>query len=160
MFRFHKVCGNANDPKGVRISFDVSESNSTNSVTPPTTSAASVIPQPLSPSIEEQATCFFVQNYIWEDFSSSRGYFHCLPTIYRALPETSAVTHAVVSIGLAGLANTMKSGKVLTKATRRYSLALSSVNAALQDVEKAKEDQTLIAVMLLGLYEVTSVSRS
>ena len=61
---------------------------------------------------------------------------------------------AVMSLGMVGLSNTKHASEIMIPAAEKYHLALRATNSALRDVEQAKADQTLITVMLLGLYEV------
>ena len=108
----------------------------------------------LPPSLEEQAKCFFFQNYVLEDCRASRGHFDYLPGIYMNLKVQRFLEDAVVALGLAGLANLTKGAKVMLKANIRYTAAVRAVSSALGEVEQVTADQTLIAVMLLSLYEV------
>jgi hypothetical protein len=105
----------------------------------------------LSTPVEEQATCFFFQNYVLDDF---KGYYSYVPRIYSALPAGSALADAITSLGMAGIANSKKDTKLMINANFKYTSALHTINAALRDPEEVKTDQTLVAVMLLGLFEV------
>ncbi len=105
----------------------------------------------LSTPVEEQATSFFFQNYVIDDF---RGYYSCLPSVYSALPAGSALGEAITSLGMAGIANCKRDMRLMINANFKYTSALHTINAALRDPEEAKTDQTLGAVMLLGLFEV------
>ena len=114
------------------------------------------ITPPLSPSTDEQATCFFFQNFVLEDTCASRGHFDYLPGIYRNSKVNKVLEDAVLALGLAGLANRMKVSTVMVKANLKYVMAVRSVSSVLSEIEEAKADQTLISVMLLSLYEVRS----
>jgi hypothetical protein len=105
----------------------------------------------LSYPVEEQATYFFFQNYALDDF---KGYYSYLPSVYSTLPAGSALSEAITSLGMAGIANSKKDTRLMINANFKYTSALYNVNAALRDPEEAKTDQTLVAVMLLGLFEV------
>lgn len=54
---------------------------------------------------------------------------------------------------MAGLSNTLRIPAMMRKASLKYVQALNSVNYALEDPVEAKSDQTLMIVILLGLYE-------
>jgi hypothetical protein len=108
---------------------------------------------------EEFATCFFFKNYALDDHSFSSGTFHYLTDIYRRETVSTPLADAVVSIGTAGLAHFYKDPSVMVNANRNYSSALSSVSILLRDSTSAKEDQTLMAVVLLGVYEVSRLLR-
>jgi hypothetical protein len=113
-----------------------------------------IISPTLPISCEDQAKCFFFQNFVLEDTCSSRGHFDYLTGIYRNLKIYTFLEDAVVALGLAGLANRMKVSKVMLKANIRYSAAVRAVSSALGEMECARSNQILIAVMLLSLYEV------
>jgi len=105
----------------------------------------------LSTPVEEQATNFFIQNYILDDF---KGHYSYQPSVYNTLPAGSALSEAITSLGMAGIADARRDTRLMIKANFKYTSALRSVSAALRDPEEAKTDQTLVAVMLLGLFEV------
>ena len=113
-----------------------------------------IISPVLPPSHEDQAKCFFFQNFVLEDNCSSRGHFDYLPGIYRNIKIYTFLDDAVVALGLAGLANRTKVSKFMLKASVRYNAAVRAVSFALGEMEYVRSDQTLIAVMLLSLYEV------
>jgi hypothetical protein len=104
---------------------------------------------------EEFATCFFFMSYMLDDQLFSRGTFQHLTDIYRRETVSTSLADAVISIGTAGLAHFYKDPSVMVNANKKYSSALSSVSTLLRDSTSAKEDQTLMAVVLLGVYEVS-----
>jgi hypothetical protein len=101
--------------------------------------------------VEDQATCFFFQNYILDDFI---GYYSYAPSVYSTLPAGCALTEAITSLGMAGIANSKKDTRLMINANIKYTSALHTINAALRDPYESRTDQTLVAVMLLGLFEV------
>ena len=116
---------------------------------------------PLSPvatfseSIESQATCYFLQNYVWDDSECSKGYLDYLPSlILNTNSAGEALTDAVVSLGMVGLSNANRSSDIMVAARKKYSSALRATNRALSNLEEAKSDRALVTVMLLSLYEV------
>ncbi|MCJ1393147.1 hypothetical protein MMC18_006019 [Xylographa bjoerkii] len=114
-------------------------------------------PPALSIPIESQAMCYFFRNYVCEDSRFSKGFFDYLPSIFGSNGAVgSALTDAVVSLGMVGLSNTKNASEIMIHANERYNLALRATNSALRDEEDAKADQTLITVMLLGLYETNT----
>ena len=108
-------------------------------------------------SIEEQATCFFFQNYVFEDQDpSAKSPFDYLPSLFRDLPLKSVLSEAVIAVGLAGIASTRKASQVMTAAQLRYTVTVRAISAVIADIEQVKQDQVLVAVLLLGFYEVNS----
>ena len=118
--------------------------------------SSSVISVTLGPSAEEQATCFFFQNYVAEDDPlGASGSYQFLIDIYGCEEIGIALADSVSSLGMVGLANFWKAPSIKVKAHAKYNSALRTLASHLRDVEKAKSDQTLIATLLLGLYEVS-----
>jgi len=105
----------------------------------------------LSTPVEEHATCFFFQNYIRDDFI---GYYSYAPSVYSTLTAGCALAEAITSLGMAGIAHSKKDTRLMINANIKYTSALHTINAALRDPYESKTDQTLVAVMLLGLFEV------
>lgn len=66
------------------------------------------------------------------------------------------LTDAVLALGLAGLSN-YRHGRTMLDANMRYTRAVKTISASLANVDQAKDDQILIAVLLLGLFEVSGI---
>ncbi|KAH7327287.1 hypothetical protein BKA65DRAFT_528232 [Rhexocercosporidium sp. MPI-PUGE-AT-0058] len=115
-----------------------------------------VISFSLGTSPDEQATCFFFQNYVLQQDMFSRGNFQYLSDIYGCEEIGSALADSVTSLGLVGLAHFWGASNILANATAKYNSALKSISTQLRTIEGAKADQTIIAIMLLGLYETNS----
>ncbi|MCJ1314939.1 hypothetical protein MMC15_000253 [Xylographa vitiligo] len=111
----------------------------------------------LSVPIESQAMCYFFQNYVSQSPQPSKGYFDYLSCIFSSNDAVErSLIDAVVSLGMVGLSNTKHASEIMIPAKERYTLALQATNSALGDEKDAKADQTLITVMLLGLYETNT----
>lgn len=108
----------------------------------------------LGTSAEDQAMCFFFQNYVFDNQDFKNGNFQYLSSIYATEEFRPALTDCIAALGMAGLANFWKASNIMSKAHTKYNSAIRSVSTMLADLETAKSDQTLVAVMLLGLYEV------
>jgi hypothetical protein len=70
----------------------------------------------------------------------------------------SKLAIAVMASGLALLGNRPSSRHLMPKAMKCYSRALKEINEALLVEREAVEDDTLAAVIVLGLFEVRSLS--
>lgn len=105
--------------------------------------------------VEDQAANYFFHNYVLED-GSTNGPFQYIHSIYNNEIIGPAMADSIESLGLVGLANFWQSPELKIQANRKYNSALRQVSSRLRNEEEAKEDQTLVAVMLLGLYEVKS----
>ena len=100
--------------------------------------------------IEHQATGFFFRNYVSTDLSVFGVDF---PTLsYSPGDETVDITQT--SIGLAGLSNLKNAPGIMHTARLKYALALRRINRAVQDPTKCRTDSTLLAVMLMSMFEV------
>jgi len=113
----------------------------------------------LSPDAETQATCFFFRNYVLDEGSMARGFFDYLPAVYSQSRNNDILMDAVSAIGLAGLANYRRENHVMIRANLKYGRAVQNMSASLAKMERVKDDQTLIAVMLLGIYEVIPMKK-
>jgi len=64
------------------------------------------------------------------------------------------------AVGLAGYAHLVHAPSLMKNARYQYLLALQSTNAALRDPIEVKRDATLLATIILGLFEtITGVAR-
>ena len=120
--------------------------------------AGDIISNSLSVSPEDQAACFFFSNYVLRVTQSRRGYMSYLPELYESRSSESPLAQMVVSLGMAGLANVRNAPEAKAVSTYKYASALHSVNALLRDPVRATDDETLILVLLLSLYEVSLLS--
>ena len=117
-------------------------------------SPASVWTLDLGSSAEEQATCFFWRNYVLEEHKFHNGNLQYLSDLYTREGFGESLSETVACLGLVGLSNFWKASNIMRSAQAKYNIALRLVSSRLRDMEEAKADQTLVAVMLLGLYEV------
>jgi hypothetical protein len=103
---------------------------------------------------EDLAIAFFFTHYLTVNSPSDKAHLDFLPSMCSALLMDSPLPSAIVSVGMAGLANKKKAPEIMIAARRKYTSALSLTMAALSKTASATTDQTLITVILLGLYEV------
>lgn len=89
----------------------------------------------------------------------ARGFFDYLPAVYSQSRNNDILMDAVSAIGLAGLANYRRENHVMIRANLKYGRAVQNMSASLAKMERVKDDQTLIAVMLLGIYEVIPMKK-
>lgn len=105
----------------------------------------------LSISLNQQAICFFLHNYVVPCIPTSGrvGYLHSLQST-----TSDAVLACMASVGMATLANINYSADLRIAAREQYGHALSLTNAMLRDPAKARQPAALDTVMLLGMFEV------
>lgn len=108
----------------------------------------------LGTSAEDQATCFFFQNYVLAGNELSRAPYDYLSDIYGSEEVGAGLAEAIASLGMVGLANFWCTPNIMSNANAKYHSALRTVSEQPMDVDQAKSDQTLISIMLLGLYGV------
>ena len=113
--------------------------------------------QLLSPtgSVEEQAICFFFGIYATLPSTNRRQSFYAhLPKLYSERAGNNILKCVVLAIGLGGLSHQRNDSEMLLAAEAAYNRTICWTNHALCHPDTASSDQTLISVMLLGLYEV------
>ena len=109
----------------------------------------------LSVSPEDQAACHFFSNYVLDATHSRKGYMEYIPGLYNKNSSDSPLAHIITSLGMAGLANVRNAPEAKAVSTYKYTSALHGVNAMLRDPARATDDETLVVVLLLSLYEVS-----
>jgi hypothetical protein len=108
----------------------------------------------LTTSAENQATCFFFQNYVLGGGDLTKGNLDYLSEIYSTEEIGTGLADCVASLGMVGLANFWKASNIMSNAVIKYNSAMRAISSQLRDVEQAKSDQTMISILLMGLYEV------
>lgn len=103
---------------------------------------------------EDQATCFFFRNYVLGDYKYGNSDFQYLQDIYANEEVGPALSQCIISLGMVGLSHFWGAADLQSMAQAKYNSTLRVVSSLLRNIEDAKADQTLIVVMLLGLYEV------
>ncbi|KAL7905178.1 hypothetical protein GGI35DRAFT_461091 [Trichoderma velutinum] len=112
-----------------------------------------LITSALSVPITDQAVSFFFHNFVLTDPISGGGHLEYLPVIYDGIARDLALPTAVVAIGMAGIANLRRNRHLLLAANAQYLLAIQLTQAALIDETLRIQDQTLVSILLLALYE-------
>lgn len=109
----------------------------------------------LSP--DTHGTEYFLANYVVNDSDSSSGHMQNLLSWKSTNSKTLLV--AMEAVGLAGLSTQRSDPVLMAKARRQYALALRMTKTHLQDFAQCKQDRTITAVALLGLFEVRIMNR-
>lgn len=105
---------------------------------------------------EQEAICFFLQSH------AIPGNFLITDILTDFLMESGgsvsqrAIQSSIVAVATAMLSRVRRVASLSQAARREYGSALNLVNQALADANQAKTNQTLGAVVLLALYEVSS----
>lgn len=112
--------------------------------------------QHLSTSLDQQATCYFMANYVLIPKGpevTTRYLDFLIPLLKEAKPN-SALDLTFSAVACAALACRPGSHILRPKIDSLYAPALKAINTSLGDTVKAKEDSTLAAIVLLSTFEV------
>ncbi|KAF2099480.1 hypothetical protein NA57DRAFT_55445 [Rhizodiscina lignyota] len=111
----------------------------------PPPSSARVLDLP--PSLRDQAIGLF-----FHQLSAEPGCINYIKPVYRTF-ENGFLEDLFESIGLAFMSASTSGNNLMSEAWKKYASVLRSVNTALGDMGSATSDETLIAVLLLALFE-------
>ncbi|CAI4217982.1 unnamed protein product [Parascedosporium putredinis] len=118
----------------------------------------------LSPSFQEQGVAFFFSRYVTA--AEETIDHHNFDFIYEVWQPSrgmqdrrvDAVLASMTAVGLAAMATLTGSPERLDWARQSYITALRLINDALVNPEEATKDRTLLAVLILGTYEMLTGS--
>ena len=124
---------------------------------------ALVVPYPLHEPEETNAQCFFVSTFVLyqRDTHVDRGFLEHLPSLFNRLRANSPLSLCLVAASnvIFGLWERKGFGAE-NFAFSSYVKALKATRVALQDPVESGTDETLMAVCLLGFYEVRPVTQT
>ena len=107
----------------------------------------------LMPQLEDIATNFFFAHYAVARASpvvdALRGLYYT-----SRIKSEPAVDNTISAIALASFSRFPDMTRCHANASRHYERALRLVGKALSDPVKSKTDETLLCVILMGMYEV------
>lgn len=108
-------------------------------------------------SLEELASCHFVSNYVLiprQGLATNRGFLEFVLPLLKTEQPSEHFIYAFKACSLASLNNRVGTGNDFDKAALGcYTKALASTFTALKDPVLTKRDDTLAAILLLGLFE-------
>ncbi|KAF3388711.1 hypothetical protein F1880_003342 [Penicillium rolfsii] len=110
----------------------------------------------LSPSPNEIGINYFLRNFVIGSQSSSRGYLNYIPSVYVNGDEHPTLVASLAAAGLVALANSTQQPELASHAREKYLEAIHNINTALASPIESVKDSTLMAVILLGLFEQVS----
>jgi hypothetical protein len=119
----------------------------------PHTRQRSTIPASLSSVPGESfAYCFF-NEYVFNDTPVPTNIYDALPRLFHKASFDNPLRAVILALGMACYSNTWGVPGIMMYANLEYAKALNLVSSALRDPYEAKQDEILLIVMLLGLYE-------
>ena len=117
-----------------------------------------VIGPAVSPPMRDQAFCWLLSNYGPDPRGLGKNIYNYLPHFEDDISSQDSLLGSIVSaVGLAGIAGSKFAPQLMTKAQMHYEQALYRMRMAIQDPVAVKADQTLISVLLFGIYEVFEI---
>ena len=114
-------------------------------------------PRSLVISLEDQACSFFFHHYVTEGATPPTSFPAFLPKLFNQ-PALGSVANPlpeiVTAVGMAGISNMQNSPAGMIATRQKHTNSLRALNAALRDPSMASTDATMMAIMLLGTFEV------
>ena len=109
----------------------------------------------LSTPIDQQATCFFLSNFVLlPQQGAMTRYLHFLIPLLKEADPCSPLDLTFSAVTLAAFGSRPNSRALLPRAEAHYVRALKRINQALKDPKTAVADSTLSSVILLSTFEV------
>ncbi|KAJ9158387.1 Sterol uptake control protein 2 [Coniochaeta hoffmannii] len=113
----------------------------------------------LHPTSQERGTAYFFSRYVAVDKDSSHQRFDFVYDVWKPaslVPErqVDGVLASMSAVGLVGLANMTRSSEAADAARKAYGTALRLTNQALRDPVEAVKDTTMLAILILSLFEM------
>ncbi|KAB5570754.1 hypothetical protein GE09DRAFT_719133 [Coniochaeta sp. 2T2.1] len=113
----------------------------------------------LNPTSQERGTAFFFSRYVAVDKNCSHQRFDFIYDVWKPVslvPErqVDGVLASMSAVGLVGLANMTRSPEAADAARKAYGTALRLTNRALQDPMESVKDTTMLAILILSLFEM------
>jgi hypothetical protein len=119
------------------------------------TSDALILTPPLQNDVEDMSTCLYFSTYICNPrLSHNRDDFYFLPKMFVTAGPDSCLHQAVKLIGLAVFANRWNPAGFQKQIRAGYARAIQATNNALANPVEYLRDESLMAVWLLGSFEV------
>lgn len=115
-----------------------------------------------NPGIEEQATTFFFNNFVLSPRAPdiTRGFLEVAAPLFRATVDGSSLHLATQAHSLLVIAHWPGREHLRNRAQQLYSQALKVIQQDLQDPQKATSDDTVLAILILSLFEATNAGRN
>jgi hypothetical protein len=110
----------------------------------------------LTPTVEERAIGFFFSNLVTNLFGPSQDSLDYIPALSNKNDMDEHLFASMRAVGLAGFSNVVNSPELMKEARRDYLASLQLVNTALRSQVDVKKDSTLLAVMILSIFETVT----
>lgn len=115
------------------------------------------IPAAVPSSMEEQGLKFFFNRFVTAISAVQNSPYDIKsPPFFNAISLEARLRDAIISVGLAAMANVTRNRSLLLASREKYVAAINSVRLAVGNPEQANPDQTFKLIVMLSLYEVRS----
>jgi hypothetical protein len=84
----------------------------------------------------------------------AKSIYDTVPDVLSKAEERSALYQACNAVACAYMASISRTPKATSDRAKSYGFAIVAIRSAIQDPQRCKSDNTLLAIWLLGLYEV------
>ena len=123
-------------------------------------SSASTIPGSISEPIERQALAFFFAEFVCvpRHQESCRGYIEYLLPLYTQARKGSPLFDATSAAAMAAFSRKKGARRLALHAHIYYGRAVNALQESVADPELARSNETLISIMVLGLFETMVAS--
>jgi hypothetical protein len=106
-------------------------------------------------NVDDLAISIFLRNYVISPSDISNGHLNHLPSLYNQTYHQGVLPVTISAVGLALMSNIHRAPEIMAVARKKYATAVKMTNTALQCEQESKADSTLMAVILLGMFEVS-----
>jgi hypothetical protein len=151
------ICPGYRDPQS--LVFRHQTENIARKFKKPSEARSEIYASRLNSPLQDQGVSIFFQRFVKISSDRERGDLEFLPSMYNYSHPDGLLPVVISSVGLACLSNLRSEPDLLVPAKRQYTEALRLTNEALKDPCESITDQTCMAVVLLGLYEVSILLR-
>jgi hypothetical protein len=121
-----------------------------------------VIPASITMPPEYEAVPFFFKNFIAlpQQAEATRGYLEYLVPLYNKARPASVLHLATTAVAMATCGQYPGRQDLLREAVSTYGKALKKLNDDLKDPVMSKSDETVLAILMFSLYEVSKMVAS
>jgi hypothetical protein len=120
------------------------------------------IPQTINMPPEYEAVPFFFKNFIAlpQQAESTRGFLEYLVPLYNKARSSSVLHLATTAVAMATCGQYPGRQDLLREAVSTYGKALNKLNEDLKDPAMSTSDETVLAILMFSLYEVSKMVAS
>ncbi|KAL9123729.1 MAG: hypothetical protein Q9217_006871 [Psora testacea] len=114
------------------------------------------VPRGLPQDPEQQSLAFFMTNFTHDRRREEiwGGSLEALPTLFKKAEAKSPLTAAVTTTAMGSIAWSPGHSGFRTQSIQIYGTSLKRISESLTDPEQSQSDNVLMAVLMLGFYEV------